>query len=654
MKKSILGLLGIGMFFSMGILTSCEDEFTEDDALQRQEELLDKQNQQEQDLLDKELENAVALENLTQEQRMAYLAMQDSLERVGGIIVYAVRVMAGGNVNATNARTNAQAVAEGAEVTVVQNGVAIAQTADANGLVVFDDMRIGQVNVTVSAADHTTAFFTADITPAEGDAKSIRNASTTVPLFPVTAEAGAGRLVGKVEAETNLINDASEIAAGAQVTASIDLSDNTFQDNFLLNDGAGRITSISYQNATVTGTVGDDGSYELVVPAGIGNGNEGLPLEVTFGNFSAQQVLIQNNERDTVDVQFIPGATASTIPADPGVFVSIPTPSEPGSGVDISVTPIATSLFAGTNFDVEVLSGGAGYRGGADGTVRLAIAGADSTFAIFNVEDGRITDFDGVAKTDGIADVDEVFTAAPELGALVDFDATTEDTQAPTTAAQFRVKFQNNYDLELANGGENFTFIPSVRVKYSYYNSMNISSGGGNQADFSIITEYDVVDLETINGLSLVDGTHFLVNDARLPDASGLSGRTYMTSFEIVEVIPQARQMADLVPSINSAGELTAISVIDGGSGYTPGQRIDLTLATPNGMGSGAVAYIAEGDVDANGEIQAVTLTSGGSGYNTTANLAGQDNADSKSRSINVTTGESIRVNFDYGTGIRE
>jgi hypothetical protein len=318
------------------------------------------------------------------------------------------------------------------------------------------------------------------------------------------------------------------------------------------------------------------------------------------------------------------------------------------------VTPIATSLFAGNNFDVEVLSGGAGYRGGADGTVRLAIAGADSTFAIFSVEDGRITDFDGVAKTDGINNVDEVFTAAPELGALVDFAATTEDTQAPTTAARFRVKFQNNYDLELANGGQNFTFIPSVRVKYSYYNSMNISSGSGSQADFRIITEYEVVELEDINGLSLVDGTHYLVNDAQLPDASGLSGRTYMTLFEIVEVIPQARKIADLVPSINSAGELTAISVIDGGSGYTPGQRIDLTLVAPNGMGSGAVAFIAEGDVDADGEIQSVTLTSGGSGYNTTANLASQDNADSKSRSVNVTTGESVRVNFDYGTGIRE
>ena len=643
MKKSVLGLLGIGMFCGMGILTSCEDEFTEEDAIQRQEQLIDK-----------EQENAVALESLTQQQRLDYLAAQDSLERIGGVVVYSVRVMAGGNVNATNARASGSATAEGAEVTVVQNGVAITETADANGLVVFDDMRIGQVNVTVSATDHTTAFFTADITPDQGDSKSVRNASTTIPLFPITIEAGAGKITGKVEVETNLINDASEVASGAKVNASIDLSDTNFKDNFLLGEGAGRITSISYQNATASATVGDDGTYELIVPAGIGNGNEGLPIAVTFGNFSAQQVLVENNERDTVNAQFIPGATASNVPSDAGVSLSIPAPSEPGTGVAIEVSPIATSLFSGNNFDIEVLNGGAGYRAGGNGQVYLAIAGADSTFAIFSVEDGRITDFDGLSKTLNLADVDEVYTETPSLGELVDFDATTEDTEAPTTAAQFRIKFQNDYDLELTNGGEGFSFIPSVRVKYSYYNDMSVSTGSGNQADLSIVTEYAEVDLSTINGLSLIDGTHFLVNDAQLPDASGISAETYMTSFEIVEVIAQERVEAELVPSINSNGELTAISVVSGGSGYAPNQRIDLALNTPNNLGSGAAAFVAEGDVDANGEITAVTLTSGGSGYSTTANIASQDNADTKSRTIDVTAGESVSVDFDYGTGIRK
>jgi len=642
MKKSLLGVLGISMFLGMGVLTSCEDEFTEEDALQRQEELLDKQQEQ-----------AIALENLTQEQKLAYLQAQDSLERIGGVIVYTVRVMSGGGVNTTNARA---AVASGAEVTVVQNGVSITEAADENGLVTFSDMRIGQVNVTVKAEDHTTAFFTSDITPSSGSYNTPRNASTTVPLFPTTEDAGAGKIVGKVEVETNLLNDEPEVAVGAKVTASIDLSNSTFHDNFLLNEGAGRITSISYENATVSATVGDDGTYELIVPAGIGNGNEGLPLALSFGNFSAQQILVENGVVDTVNADFIPSGSSSTVPSDAGLIIEMPEPSTPGTGLEFSVTPIPTELEDYDNFDVEVLSGGAGYLGGNSGYVHLAIEGADSTFAVFEVEDGKITNYDGLAYTDPFVTSDEVFTETPSLGALVDHDAgTTDDTEAPSSAATFKVKFQKDYDIQLTNSGSGYTFIPELRVKYSYYDDMDISSGGGDDSDFSQYTEYDTWEIGAIEGLQIVDGSIFLVNDAQLPDASDIVYEDFMTSFEIVEVVTRERRAAELIPTINSNGELTSITVIDGGEGYTPGQRIELTLTTPNGMGTGASAFIAEEDIDTDdGEIDDVTIVSRGSGYTTTANQASQDNADNKSRTVNLSAGESVKVNFDYGTGTRD
>ncbi|MEK6481462.1 hypothetical protein WJR50_28220 [Catalinimonas sp. 4WD22] len=642
MKKSLLGLLGLSIF-GLGILTSCEDEFTEEDALQRQEELLNKQQ-----------ENAVALENLTHEQLMAYTRLQDSLERIGGVIVYSVRVMDAANANTTNAR---KAMVEGATVTVIQNGVAISETADENGIVVFDDMRIGQVNVTAKIENYTSAFFTADITPSYADNKTVHNASTTVPLFPITVEAGAGRITGKVYAETNLLNDDPEMAVGAKVTASIDLSDNNFKNNFLLNDGAGVITSITYENATVSTTVGEDGTYELIVPAGIGNGNEGLPIALKFANYSAEQILVHNNSVDTVSTMFIPGGGSSVIPNDPGVLVSLPDFTAAGTGAELTVSRVETRLDLGDNFDVEVINGGAGYVG-VGGEVRFTIEGAENTLAVFEVNaDGKITNFDGFTDYTGVditlSDADDTFTSEPVLGVLYDFDGgTTDDTDG--SGAKFKVKFMSDYELELANGGAGYTFLPSVKVKYTYYNDMTMSSGSGNASDFSLETAYKVMSLNDINGMELIDGTMFLVNNAQLPNASSaLLANQEIVSFEIVEVMPMERVAAEILPTINSEGELTSITVIDGGQGYTPGQRIDLEITSPTGAGSGAIAYITESDIDQDGEIQSITVVAKGSGYKTTSNGATQASAGSMP-SQSVAAGESAVVNYNYGTGIRE
>ncbi|MGD1895186.1 MAG: hypothetical protein ACFB15_31905 [Cyclobacteriaceae bacterium] len=624
MKKVLSLLLGVG---ALGLaLTSCEDEFTEEDALALQQENL-----------------------------INYEKTRDSLERVGGIIHYTVQVFDGTEVT-SNART--ESLSPSATVTAIQNGDTVTVNTGTEGLAFFDDMRIGLVTVRVESPNFTTAVFTADITPDNFESATVRNASTPIYIFPTTEANGAAVVTGKVEVETNLLNDTPELAVGATVRGYIDVNDGNFSGDYIYTGEAGGIRSIAYENSIAPATVGEDGTYRLIVPAGLGNEGNGLPIDIEFDNFEARQVLVRDGAVDTVDVLFGTGVTNSGIPTDAGIVATIPAPPAAGTGLEITATPISTTLSfgGGGNFDVEVMSGGAGYLNGQgdaddvsddDGEIELVLNpdddNTDNARAIFNVEDGRIVSFDRLENTG-----DATFSSAalPAVSTTL-IDNGGQTAVAPSTAATFRVKYQGTYQLAIADGGSGYTFKPTVNILQTTFDDMNVGSTANNDLAQSVsIDEYD---LSTVNGLEIVDGVITLINNAELKTIQG-------SAIEISEVVPMEREQAEIIANVNSDGEVDNIIIDNGGSGYDPAADLMITITSiVDGMGSGASYMVPFADIDADGEITAGNATeiSRGSGYLINANRQDAQQAASGNVDQTLKPGQSFVYDFNYGVGKR-
>ena len=88
-KKLFSTILGVGAVAGTLVLSSCEDEFTEQDAIKAQQESL------------------AALKDQDAKNEMEARAMADSLERIGADVDYTVTVVAADQANTGNARTSA-------------------------------------------------------------------------------------------------------------------------------------------------------------------------------------------------------------------------------------------------------------------------------------------------------------------------------------------------------------------------------------------------------------------------------------------------------------------------------------------------------------------------------------------------------------------
>lgn len=336
-RTQLLKLLAITMLMAT-VVVSCTEQFTGQDAL-----LLQSSFDREQVLLEDSIRRVQA------DEEFQYELLRDSLQRAGGVINYAVTVISAANSGTTSGRGE---VAAGATVTVSQHGVSTTVTTNAAGQAVFEDMRVGNAAVTVSATDHTTAAATVDLTPieaTEGDAtidysKIVRNAATQIPLFPTAGE-GAATIEGVVYGETDLTNDSPELIEGYSVTAYINVdnldSDYFDPDGATNADAAGRIVQITYTDVAQTVQTASDGSYSITVPAS----GEGLPISIATSDFvsdvSYHEIVAENTLGvGTYRHVFSPNNTTSTdIEQVPAVFIEIDAPTgseETGSGASAS------------------------------------------------------------------------------------------------------------------------------------------------------------------------------------------------------------------------------------------------------------------------------------------------------------------------------
>ena len=169
-------------------------------------------------------------------------------------------------------------------MTLVQGGKTYTETAGKGGVATFVGLSQGQATVTVEATDHTPVTYTTTL-GSKSDEEN--NVGTLIPVFPLTVEAGATMVSGKAWAELDATNDAPEAAKGAMVRATVFASEAI--KPYKTTNIYGKIETVTYDGLVQEATVGDDGTYSLIIPNANGDTGEGIKSTVKFMPFVAKQ-----------------------------------------------------------------------------------------------------------------------------------------------------------------------------------------------------------------------------------------------------------------------------------------------------------------------------------------------------------------------------
>ncbi len=335
-----------------------------------------------------------------------YARLQDSLLKVGGVIHYSVNVVSVGN--AANGKSIGSTNASGATVSALQNGKVLTVTTGADGIAVFDNMRIGNVTVNVQLAGHSTVDIIADLTPAfptGQDASTLtRLASTIAPMFP-TSGATMATINGKVTYESDLTNNTREFPTSVVVNCAIDVTSPLFTDfttptgGTINQDQAGRIIKIVYSDFSSNGAVDANGNYSLQVPGTA----TGLPIKLEVSDYATNQNLLlsvlngQNVDGvQTIRTMYGTNFTPSNIPNVLPAYVTIGAPTGAIGTFTNNATLGAVTIVAGTVTNITVNTQGLGYTNTPDVVITGDGIGATAV-AVLN-SNGSVT---GISITNG-------------------------------------------------------------------------------------------------------------------------------------------------------------------------------------------------------------------------------------------------------------
>lgn len=604
MKKitlfSFIAIITIAIF-----IYSCKkDEFTEEDALQGQQDLLTHQD---------------SLDRLNQ-------LLRDSLNRIGGIIHYTVNVVDAGDAGFAKSTSSTLQMISGAIVTASQNGLIITDTSNTNGMVVFEDMRIGNIAVSVQVTGYTDVNFVADLTPAtdptgESLENIVRYAATQIPVFPLTGTSLA-TINGQVTYESNLTNLGREPVAGVDVSTCIDVGSANFMDTFLPSGGslnedqAGRILTITFSDAVSRTTTDATGLYSLQVPSTA----NGLPTKLHVSDVAVDQTLLMNTMyqqpvtgpqtiRTIFSSEQVAPADVSNIPTVPPVYVTFGAPTgTPGSDPTVTATATAAISQSGTVEAIYVTNAGNGYTQppvvniistsgtGASATANITADGKVSSITVDNPGQGytaapTITLVDGGKDGSALASLSYSVInitmdddPAPPFDPLTGYDYTQagptieiiSDDGVTTTATAQPNMFAYVKDVIVTNPGSGYTTVPQVVI----------TGGGGSGATAT-------VDLTTgpISAIIVPQNADVWFTASPEVDIDTLD----------IEPGSDVTATANLKPT----GRVESLTFISAGLGYT---YADVVV---NGDGSGAVATAT---ILALGSIN-VQLVEGGSGY---------------------------------------
>jgi hypothetical protein len=111
-------------------------------------------------------------------------------------------------------KSNYDQAVDGATVSTVIDGVNVEKTTDATGLVTFEDVNIGgNLNIYVTKVDYTTTFTTVNTTPSDYRQATV---SASVSVYSL-ADESLVTVKGQLTIETDLTNRTKEVVEGAEV-----------------------------------------------------------------------------------------------------------------------------------------------------------------------------------------------------------------------------------------------------------------------------------------------------------------------------------------------------------------------------------------------------------------------------------------------------
>jgi hypothetical protein len=427
-------------------------------------------------------------------------------------------------------------------------------------------------------------------------------------------------------------------------------------DDYNINVGSmskGGIVSASYSDFTIIDTTDADGMYSMVVPNGLDEDGSGIwdngSSVIEFLPFEGSQDLVVK-QGDTLavvskPVRFDNGGGGHIRTDLPSVFAEVSAPMGDGpSGLELDATPHPTDLFES---ELKIVDGGSGYK---ENDIFVFSTGVDEDYAasedyayalVADVDDeGAITDI-------FIVDNDAKYITSPGVPSPATEEQADEilGATAPVgTGASFELQFQLQYNVFIANGGANYTDLPDVNITAQDYRNI-----GGNRDVLVTVANEDIDGLELDGeGVGIIDGE--IISMEGNGDTLLVTGP--LASKPMFTVLPVERRTAKIIPEDIEVedGQITGISFVDEGAGYTIQPTV--TFKTASGMGSGATVVVEIED----GEVVDWTITNPGSGYmseaNSTDNEGVFETQGEENHHEGFKPGESItNFNYYYGGG---
>ena len=591
-------ILGVGAVAGGLVLSSCEDEFTEKDAIQAQQETLTALNRQE-----------------------------DSLGRIGAKINYTVTVVAGGSAN-TNARTTGEAFAQGAKVTVIQGGSMFSDTTNVGGAATFADLRIGEAVVTVEAADHTTVTYTTSLGGSTYNYQE-NNVETTIPIFPTTVAGGASEVSGIAWAELNTLNDMPEYATGATVRATISVAQALESYGIEFSTGVGEIKSATYSDFVKTATVGEDGRYTLVIPNGNADGGTGIPHQIEFLPFVAEQTYAEQQGDSLVmvtkEIVFGDGTDTHIDENLPGVYAVIGEPVNNARGFELMTEIIRSPLSKiaqpglGRFSSIKIDDRGAGYAVG-DRFNFSDDETENASYITVDAVDGNGTIVEWSLVTNGAT-----YSAKPSLS---------QDDNASGSGASFVLDYVPAYGIKVLNSGSGYLEAPKVVV--SKQRRMN----------GTLMQEAENINIK--DKTNVIDGQ---IKANTVDDILYVVGSVSKPTFTIIAPVVE-KPVVKLV-NVSDKGTIIGVTLESNGNGSGYTSQPTVTFKTiGEGMGSGATA-IAE--LGTEGQISHILMVNPGADYTNKVNgtfgaEATPSLASSGPKKLKPGT-VKVNHNFNYGGG---
>lgn len=624
------------------MLSSCEDEFTEQDAIRAQQETL------------------AALEDQEAKNDAMADAMQDSLDRIGAKIDYTVTVAAAGQSN--TGRTSSASSAEGAVVTLVQGGKTFTETAGKGGVATFAGLSRGQAVVTVEVADHTAVTYTTTLgfSASGTDGKENYNVGTLIPVFPTTVEAGATEIKGKAWAELDATNDMPEAAQGAVVRGTLDVG--TVLTSYRQgNSTYGKVETATYDGFSNEATVGDDGTYSLIMPNGKGSNGVGFAPTVKFMPFVATQKYAEVKDGIIMEVEKevifgganTPAANNNHISnATPGIYAEIAAPDAKPEGFALEAELVGNEISQDL---ATVVKGGTGYA--VNDVFELSADKDDNKgqLIVNSVSDGVITSF---------------YYNNPDDAVYTDKPTITQGQNVGGSGAELDFEFIDLYAVKVANAGSGYWTTPKVSVVVADNNGqqyplpdllnsesefdqyLDVEDGKVGEKD-----EYVSVDFETYKGYDVIPSMIEPVFNVENPMVKQAMIDPSLITIEDGRISNNAISNPDLwIREVAFVGDLQEGSqqMFDGGAGYLTQPKVTFKSAAGAGTGAEGIAMVEDG------KVVGIIITKSGSGYKTEANKETHDELnEGQSFQTYGTNGDgeltpgvsNVGINFSYGAG---